>query len=259
MFSATLSAEVIGLAADFTRDPVRVDVSDGHVVAATVTHRVHPAPPGRKRGSADARPDAGRRLARRWSSARPSADRIASATISSSPASRLRSSTATRARVRARARSATSRPAACRCWWPRISRRAASTSRSCRWSSTTTCRSWRRTTSIGWAGPDAPGVPAAQSRWCRRSRADAVARHPATAACAARAGGRRGFRDGCGPCAVAPAVARSIATAPVQAITPHSLIASEARLTPSREGRPGSASLASVSFCPLRGAPSVMA
>ena len=48
MFSATLSAEVIGLAAAFTRNPVRVDVSDGHVVAATVTHRVHPAPPGRK-------------------------------------------------------------------------------------------------------------------------------------------------------------------------------------------------------------------
>ena len=30
------------LAADFTRDPARVDVSDGQVVAPTVTHRVHP-------------------------------------------------------------------------------------------------------------------------------------------------------------------------------------------------------------------------
>ena len=48
MFSATLSADVIGLAAAFTREPARVDVSDGHVVAATVTHRVHPVAPGRK-------------------------------------------------------------------------------------------------------------------------------------------------------------------------------------------------------------------
>lgn len=48
LFSATLSAEVIGLAAAFTREPARVDVSDGHVVAATVTHRVHPVPAGRK-------------------------------------------------------------------------------------------------------------------------------------------------------------------------------------------------------------------
>jgi len=49
MFSATFSAEVIRLAADFTRDPARVDVSDGHIVAPTVTHRVHPVAPDRKK------------------------------------------------------------------------------------------------------------------------------------------------------------------------------------------------------------------
>ena len=49
MFSATFSPEVIRLAADFTRDPARVDVSDGHIVAPTVTHRVHPVAPDRKK------------------------------------------------------------------------------------------------------------------------------------------------------------------------------------------------------------------
>ena len=49
MFSATFSPEVIRLAAEFTREPARVDVSDGHVVAPTVTHRVHPVAPDRKK------------------------------------------------------------------------------------------------------------------------------------------------------------------------------------------------------------------
>jgi ATP-dependent RNA helicase RhlE len=41
LFSATLSDAVVELAAEFTRDPARVDVSDGQVVAPTVTHHVH--------------------------------------------------------------------------------------------------------------------------------------------------------------------------------------------------------------------------
>jgi ATP-dependent RNA helicase RhlE len=41
LFSATLSEAVVGLAAAFTRNPARVDVSDGQVVATTVTHHVH--------------------------------------------------------------------------------------------------------------------------------------------------------------------------------------------------------------------------
>ncbi len=49
MFSATLSGDVVRLAGEFTREPVRVDVSDGHVVAPTVTHRVHPVATERKR------------------------------------------------------------------------------------------------------------------------------------------------------------------------------------------------------------------
>ena len=55
------------------------------------------------------------------------------------------------------------------CWWPPTSRRAASTSRSCPWSSTTTCRSWPKTTfteSAAPAGPDAAGAPC---RSCRPS------------------------------------------------------------------------------------------
>lgn len=49
MFSATLSTEVVRLSAEFTRDPARVDVSEGQVVPPTVTHRVHPVAIDRKR------------------------------------------------------------------------------------------------------------------------------------------------------------------------------------------------------------------
>jgi ATP-dependent RNA helicase RhlE len=48
LLSATFSKEVLTLSADFTRDPVRVDVSDQQVVATTVTHCVHPVSDGRK-------------------------------------------------------------------------------------------------------------------------------------------------------------------------------------------------------------------
>jgi len=48
LFSATLSPEVRRLAADFTREPLQVDVSPRHVVAITVSHRVHAVPEGGK-------------------------------------------------------------------------------------------------------------------------------------------------------------------------------------------------------------------
>jgi ATP-dependent RNA helicase RhlE len=48
LFSATISEEVARLAADFTRSPQRVDVSDGQTMASTVTHRVHPVTDQRK-------------------------------------------------------------------------------------------------------------------------------------------------------------------------------------------------------------------
>ena len=48
LFSATISQEVVRLSADFTRDPMRVDVSAGQVMAPTVTHRVHPVSDQRK-------------------------------------------------------------------------------------------------------------------------------------------------------------------------------------------------------------------
>jgi ATP-dependent RNA helicase RhlE len=48
LFSATLSTDVTRLAADFTREPLRVDVSHQHVVAPTVSHRVHEVPEGGK-------------------------------------------------------------------------------------------------------------------------------------------------------------------------------------------------------------------
>ena len=49
LFSATFSTEVVRLAGEFTRDAARVDVSEGQTVAPTVTHRVHPVAPDRKR------------------------------------------------------------------------------------------------------------------------------------------------------------------------------------------------------------------
>ena len=48
LLSATFSKEVLTLSSDFTREPVRVDVSEAEVVATTVTHRVHPVDDGKK-------------------------------------------------------------------------------------------------------------------------------------------------------------------------------------------------------------------
>ena len=49
LFSATLSKAIVALSAEFTRNPQRVDISNGDVVASTITHRVHPVAVDRKR------------------------------------------------------------------------------------------------------------------------------------------------------------------------------------------------------------------
>jgi len=49
LFSATLSDAVVGLAADFTRNPARVDVSEGQAVAPTVKHHLHTVAVDQKR------------------------------------------------------------------------------------------------------------------------------------------------------------------------------------------------------------------
>jgi ATP-dependent RNA helicase RhlE len=49
LFSATLSAAVVQLSGEFTRDALPVDVSHGDVVAPTITHRIHPVDLDRKR------------------------------------------------------------------------------------------------------------------------------------------------------------------------------------------------------------------
>ena len=48
LLSATFSKEVVRLSTEFTREPVRVDVSEAQAVPPTVTHRVHPVSDGRK-------------------------------------------------------------------------------------------------------------------------------------------------------------------------------------------------------------------
>jgi ATP-dependent RNA helicase RhlE len=49
LFSATLSEAVVGLAAEFTREPARVDVSEGQAVVPTVTHHLHTVAVDQKR------------------------------------------------------------------------------------------------------------------------------------------------------------------------------------------------------------------
>jgi ATP-dependent RNA helicase RhlE len=49
LFSATLSPAVERLSTEFTRGPVRVDVTPADPVASTITHRVHPVDAGGKR------------------------------------------------------------------------------------------------------------------------------------------------------------------------------------------------------------------
>jgi ATP-dependent RNA helicase RhlE len=49
LFSATMSEAVVGLAAEFTREPARVDVSHEQAVAPTVTHHVHTVAVDQKR------------------------------------------------------------------------------------------------------------------------------------------------------------------------------------------------------------------
>ena len=48
LFSATFSQEIIRLSSDFTRDPQRVDVSEGEPMATKVSHCVHPVSEQRK-------------------------------------------------------------------------------------------------------------------------------------------------------------------------------------------------------------------
>jgi ATP-dependent RNA helicase RhlE len=49
LFSATLSGDVVELARQFTREPLRVDVSPAEAVAPTITHRIHAVDQDRKR------------------------------------------------------------------------------------------------------------------------------------------------------------------------------------------------------------------
>jgi len=49
LFSATIPSTVVRLSREFTREPLRIDVSSADPVAPTITHRMHPVDPGRKR------------------------------------------------------------------------------------------------------------------------------------------------------------------------------------------------------------------
>ena len=49
LFSATLAGAVVALAAEFTRDAARVDVSEGPAIASTVAHHLHTVAVDQKR------------------------------------------------------------------------------------------------------------------------------------------------------------------------------------------------------------------
>ena len=151
--------------------------------------RVHPGRSRSEEGAARA-PDQQPRLAPgaglHAHEARREPARRVLRTSRASPRSR---STATRARARARRRSPSSSAASCRCWSRPTSRRAASTSTSCRTSSTSSCRTCPRTTCTASAAPAARArsgeaislVCVDEEGFLRRHReADQEAHHRAT-------------------------------------------------------------------------------
>ena len=156
LFSATFSAEIRRLAAKLLPIPVSVDV------APQMTARPNWSPRSSTwsttTASASCWPSwsAGATCIRCSSSRAPSCRRDASLRSSIVTASPPSPFTAIAASPTASARWPASRPATCRCSWRPTSPRAASTSRRCRWSSTTSCRTPPTTTCIASAAPAAP-------------------------------------------------------------------------------------------------------
>ena len=164
LFCATFSNEIRTLA---ERLHARSRLGPGHAAQLGRPARDPGRPPGRPRAQARAAEPPRAQPApstRRSSSPAPSTAPTGSPSSSAATASRPSPSTATRASRSASAPSPTSRPVG----RPSSSRprspRAASTSTSCRTSSTTSCRWSPRTTSIASAGPGAPARRATPSR-----------------------------------------------------------------------------------------------
>ena len=165
LFSATFPDEIRKLAGSFMKDPVTVEVARRNTPAELVAQVQHPVEPGPQARAA--------RPPRQVERLAPGAGVLAhqarrqppGEAAQRAPASRPTRSTATRRRTTAPAPSSASRTTSCASWWRPTSRRAASTSRPCRTSSTTTCRTSPKTTCTASAAPAAPAPKAKPSRW----------------------------------------------------------------------------------------------
>ncbi len=140
MFSATMPPDLNKVASQALVDPVRIDLAPPSRPAAGITQAVYPVPRHLKTDLLDDPAVQGRGRQRDRVRAHQARRRPAGAPAPAARAHRWRRCTATAPRASASARSPTCGAAACRCWWRPTSRRAASTSRASRTSSTSTCR-----------------------------------------------------------------------------------------------------------------------
>ena len=183
MFSATFPDDIKRLAAQMLKEPVRIQVAPSNAVTELVTHSAYKVDARRKRDFLEhlIRDRDMRQVLVFTGPRSPPPGWRASCCAMASPAPPC---TATRPSRSARRRWPSSRTASCSCWWPPISPPAGWTSRICRTSSTTSCRTIPRTTSIASAAPAAPASRARRSRWWRPTRKRCW---PASRSCSRRA------------------------------------------------------------------------
>jgi ATP-dependent RNA helicase RhlE len=131
LFSATFSDEIKALADRLLNHPALIEVARRNATAETIAQKVHPVGASKKKALLAHLIKSGDwHQVLVFTRMKHGANRLAEF-LNDEGITRWRS-TATRARAPAPRRWPTSRPAACRCWWPPTSPRAASTSTSCR-------------------------------------------------------------------------------------------------------------------------------
>ncbi len=174
LFSATFSKEIKQLADQLLNAPQLIEVARRNTAADTVTQSALQAARRPKRALLEhlVRSRTSRRCC---VSCAPSTARRASRASSRRTGSSPTRSMATRRSRRAWKHLRLSRRASCRCWSRPTSPRAASTSTTCRWSSTTSCRTCRKITFTGSAAPAALARPARRSRSSHRKRSSYLA------------------------------------------------------------------------------------
>jgi len=168
LFSATLPEAVIRLSAEFTRNAVRVNASAEQVVPVTVTHQVHHVTVERKRDVlTHILTQDGAAQALVFCKTKRGANRVGEDLGQRGVRTGIiHGNKSQNARSRALDDFKSGR----------VRVLVASTSSTCRWSSTSTCRSCPRTTCIVWVGPGAPDSADAPFHWSRHRKQDSCAR-----------------------------------------------------------------------------------